>query len=57
MAINREFDQNANTVQLTYKGWPITPKMRLDDPKQLLDGMSQALELAYQKIRDARIEV
>jgi hypothetical protein len=36
MAIDRVFDQNANTVQFTYKGWPITPKMGLDDPKQLL---------------------
>jgi hypothetical protein len=55
MAINRQFDQTANTVQVTYKGWPITPKMKLDDPKQLLDGLSQALEVAYQKIRDANL--
>ncbi len=56
MALFREFDQNAGTVQLLYKGWPITPKMNVNDPKELLDGLTQALEQAYQKIRDAKLD-
>ena len=56
MAIFRETNEADGTVQLLYKGWPITPKMKRDDPKELLEGLSEAVELAYQKIRDAGIE-
>ena len=56
MAIIREFDKDQGTVQLLYKGWPITPHMKVDDSKQLLDGLSQAVEVAYQKLRDAGID-
>ncbi len=55
MALFREFDEAAGTVQMLNKGRPITPKMKLDDPKALVDGFSQALEAAYQKLRDAKL--
>ena len=53
MAVYREFDENQGTVQLFYSGAEITPKMRWGDPNQLLKHLSKALELAYQKLRDA----
>ena len=56
MALFREFDQSAGTVQLLHKGWPITPKMKVDDPKELLEGLCQALEVAYQKLHDANLD-
>ena len=56
MAIFRQLDESKGTVVLTYKGDPITPEMKVDDPKQLLEGLSTALEKAYQKIRDAGLE-
>ena len=56
MAIFRQFDESKGTVILTYKGEPITPEMKVDDPKQLLEGLSAALERAYQKIRDAGLD-
>jgi hypothetical protein len=56
MAVTRVFDEAQRTVQLLYKGWPITPHMKIDNPKELLEGLSQAVEVAYQKIRDAKID-
>ncbi|MGA2897334.1 MAG: hypothetical protein ABSE27_07040 [Acidobacteriaceae bacterium] len=56
MAIFRATDEDDNTVQMLYKGLPLTPKMKKDDPHALLEGLSQALEVAYQKIRDAGID-
>jgi len=56
MAISREFSEAEGTVQCFYENWPITPKMKVNDPKELLDGFSQALEAAYQKIRDFPIK-
>jgi hypothetical protein len=56
MALSQDFDQSAGTVQFLHKGWPITPKMKLDDPKELLDGLTQALEVAYQKLHDANLD-
>ena len=54
MALNRVFEDG--TVQMQYKGWNITPKMKVDNPQELIDGFSQALEVAYQKIRDANLD-
>ncbi len=56
MAIFREFDEKNGTVQLLHKGWPITPKMKVDDPKALLDALSNAINEAYNKLRDAGVE-
>jgi hypothetical protein len=56
MAIFRTFHEAKGTVVLTYKGEPITPELKVNDPKQLLEGLSAALERAYQKIRDSGIE-
>ncbi len=56
MALTREFDKDSGTVQLMSKGWPITPKMKMDDPAALLHGLSQALETAYIRLRDGGLE-
>lgn len=56
MAVTRLYDEAQHTVQLLYKGWPITPHMKMDNPEELLKGLSQAVEVAYQKIRDAKID-
>lgn len=56
MALVREFDKGDGTVQVKYKGWPITPKMKTDDPKALLEGLSDALEKAYIKLRDGGLD-
>ena len=54
MALFRERNERDGTVQFLYEGWPITPKMKEEDPKALLEGLGQALETAYQQIRDAK---
>jgi hypothetical protein len=56
MAVTRVFDEAQRTVQLLYKGWPITPHMKMDSPEELLNELSVALEVAYRKIRDAKID-
>jgi hypothetical protein len=56
LALFREFDQNLGTIQMLYKGSPITSKMKTDDPKALIDGFSETLEVAYQKLRDNNVE-
>jgi hypothetical protein len=56
MAIFRQIDKDKGTALLTYKGEPITPEFKLDDPKEIFDVLSNAIEKAYQKIRDAGIE-
>jgi hypothetical protein len=53
MSLFRELDQEANTVQFLYKGEPITPKIKMDDPKALIEGLGGALNTAYNKLRDA----
>ena len=53
MALFRTFDEKKRTVLFTYGGEPVTPEMKIDDPAQLLEGLSEALEEAYQKLRDA----
>ena len=55
MAIYREFDEAKGTVVLLYKGQPITPELKVNDPKQLLEVLSNVIEKAYQKLRDAGI--
>ena len=55
MALFRQFDKDDNTVQLLYKGEPVTPKMKVDDPEALLEGLSDALNTAYNKLRDANV--
>ena len=55
MALFRQFDEKDNTVQFLYKGEPVTQKMKVDDPKALLDGLSDALDTAYNKLRDANV--
>lgn len=54
MSLFRQFDQKDRTVQFLYKGQPITPKMKTDDPTALLEGMSTALNEACNKLRDAQ---
>lgn len=56
MAITREFDEEKGTVVLSYSGKPLTPEINVNDPKQLLEVLSQVIERAYQKIRDAGVE-
>ena len=56
MALYRHIDQDKRTAHFTYKGEPITPEFKIDDPKEIFDVLSNALERAYQKIRDAGIE-
>jgi hypothetical protein len=56
MALFREFNQSKNTVTILYKGEPLTPEMSVESPTELLDGLTNALEIAYQKIRDAGLE-
>ena len=56
MSIARQFDQNKGTVVLTYGGKPLTPELKIDDPKQLLDELSKVIDDAYNKLRDAGIE-
>jgi len=55
MSVVRQFNEEAGTVYLTYKGEPITPVMKLDDPQALLDGLTAALNHAYNKLRDAKL--
>jgi hypothetical protein len=55
MPFYRSFNQNDGTVQLLYEGLPITSKMKVNDAGQLLEGLSQALAEAYQKLRDANL--
>jgi hypothetical protein len=55
MAITRQFDEEKRTVMLLYKGEPLTPEIRIDDAKQLLDVLSGVIERAYQKLRDAGV--
>jgi hypothetical protein len=56
MAIFRQFDKEKGTVMLLYKGEPLTPEMKIDDAKQLLDVLSGVIEQAYQKLRDAGLD-
>jgi len=56
LALFRRFDKENGTVEFLYKGNPITPKMKIDDPAALLDGLTKSLEVAYLKLRDAGIE-
>ena len=55
VALFRQFDKDDNTVQFTYKNEPVTPKMKVDDPNALLEGLSAALDSAYKKLRDAGV--
>jgi len=55
VALFRMFDEKDNSVQFLYKNEPVTPKMKVDDPKALLDGLSVALDAAYNKLRDADV--
>jgi hypothetical protein len=56
MALYRHIDTDKGTAHFTYKGEPITPEFKLNDPTEILDVLSKALEKAYQRIRDAEIE-
>ncbi len=56
MPFFREFDAKSGTVQFKNKGWNITPKMKVNDPKELLEGLGKALDEAYRKLRDAKID-
>jgi hypothetical protein len=56
MAIFREFDEKKGTVTLLYKNNPITPPIDVNDPKQILDVLSQVIEKASQKLQDAELE-
>jgi hypothetical protein len=56
MALFRQFDASDDTVQFLHRGCPVTPKMKKDNPEQLLEGLGQALNDAYNKLRDAGIE-
>jgi hypothetical protein len=56
MAIARQFDKDKGTVVLLYKGEPLTPEIKVDDAKQLLDVLSGVIERAYQKLRDAGVD-
>jgi hypothetical protein len=56
MAISREFDETKGTVTLLYKGNPITPPINVKDPKQILEVLSEVIEKAYQKLRDAKLD-
>jgi hypothetical protein len=55
MALYRHIDQDKRTAYITYKGEQITPEFRIDDAKEVLDVLTNALERAYQKIRDAGV--
>lgn len=54
MSLFRQFDQKDSTVQFLYKGQPIPPKMKTDDPTALLEGTSTARNEACNKLRDAQ---
>ena len=56
MPIFRQFDETNETVVLTYAGRPLTPELKIDDPKQILDVLSEVIDTAYQKLRDAGLE-
>jgi hypothetical protein len=49
-------DEEDDTVQLHYKGQPLTPKMKRDSPTELLEGLTDAVEAAYRKLREAGVE-
>ncbi len=55
MSIAREVDVNKGTVILKYGGKPITPELKLDDPKQLYEVLTAVINDAYNKLRDAGI--
>lgn len=57
MSLFREFDQKDGTVQFLYKGQPVTPKMKTDDPSALLEGLGNALNAAYNRLRDAGVDL
>lgn len=56
MSISRVFDEKANTVTLMYNWKPLTPPLKLDDPKQILDSLAVLLDEAYNKLIDAGVE-
>jgi hypothetical protein len=56
MAIFREFDVPRGTVTLLHKGSPITAPLDVNDPKRILDALSEVIEKAYQKLRDAGLD-
>ena len=49
-------DEGDDTVQLHYNGVALTPKMKRDSPAELLEGLTDAVEVAYRKLRDAGVE-
>jgi hypothetical protein len=53
MSISRVFDKEKGTVVLTYGGKPLTPELNLNDPKQLFEVLSEVINSAYNKLRDA----
>jgi hypothetical protein len=53
MAIMREFDEKTGTVVLKYGGQPITPELNPNDPKQILEVLTEVINNAYNKMRDA----
>ncbi|HZW94483.1 MAG TPA: hypothetical protein VFF64_16150 [Candidatus Eremiobacteraceae bacterium] len=53
MSIFKQFDNSKGTVVLTYGGKPLTPDLKINDPKQLLDELSKVIDDAYNELRDA----
>jgi hypothetical protein len=56
MSIHRLVDKEKGTAVLLYKGNPLTPELNSNDPKQLFEVLSQVINDAYNKLRDAGIE-
>jgi hypothetical protein len=55
MSIQRVFDEKEGTVVLTYEGNPITPALNVNDPKRILDVLSEVINRAFNKLRDAKL--
>jgi len=56
MSIFREIDKDKGTAVLLYKGKPLTPVLSLSDPKQLFEVLSEVINDAYNKLRDAGVD-
>ena len=56
MSIFREIDKHKGTAVLLYKGKPLTPVLNLRDPEQVFEVLSQVINDAYNKLRDAGVE-
>jgi hypothetical protein len=57
MSIARITDSIKGTLILTYAGNPITPEMNLNEPEKVIETLTEALNHAYNKLRDHKVPI